>query len=68
MFVVQIQIQFLTADSILKIGFYIIILGHCFTAYTGLLLFATTRSVVKSVQVLVVEVAKRANRSHRNPP
>ena len=30
-----------------------------------LLLFATTRSVVKSVKVPVVEAAKRANRSHR---
>ena len=33
-----------------------------------LLVFATTRSVVKSVKVPVVEVAKRTNRSHRIPP
>ena len=33
-----------------------------------LLLFATTRSVVKSVNVSVVEIAKRRNRSHRIPP
>ena len=37
-------------------------------AKTPLLLFATTRSVVKSVKVPVVEVAKRTNRSHRIPP
>ena len=33
-----------------------------------LLLFATTRSVFKSVKVSVVEIAKRTNWSHRIPP
>ena len=33
-----------------------------------LLLFATARLIVKSVKVPVVEVANRANRSHRIPP
>ena len=33
-----------------------------------LLLFATTRSIFKSVKVSVVEIAKRTNSSHRIPP
>ena len=36
--------------------------------FAMLLLFATTRSIVKSVKVPVVEVAKRTNRSHQIPP
>ena len=40
----------------------------CMSVSTDWLLFAMIRSIVKSLEVSVVEVAELTNRSHRFPP